>query len=121
MEYTVTLQLDILTPDDVLKEYDLTYYSVERMIDIGYVPFPNLWIRIAPIIEDDDRSIEKYRSLFQSVTHKTGIFEVERPIVDIANDGSVNHVIKLLPKMENSFESFEAMKEFIEYFGFKPR
>ncbi|MGI0118513.1 hypothetical protein [Zooshikella sp. RANM57] len=117
MEYLIKLKLDVLAPDEMLKEHELTYISVGRVISLKFIPFPGMWVHINPIIDDKNR--ERYSSLFQKVSHKPGLFEVDRCIAHVDHNGDYDLSVILKPKMETTYESFQAMKEYIEYFGFK--
>jgi len=119
MDHSIKLKLEILAPDDVLREHDQQYYSIERLILLDFMPFSGLWINIDPVIGDDEKSIARYHSLFQKVNNKPGIFEVERCSINVDRDGNIRKEAALVPKMESSFESFNAMKKYVEYFGFK--
>lgn len=121
MKYLIKLQLDLLTTDEVLREHNLTYCSVERMISLNFVPYPGMWLRIQPNVGSDEVSKLKYKSLSQMVTHKPGIFEIQRCIVDVDCDTAHDLEAILKPKMETEFDKFQAMKDYVEYFGFLKR
>ena len=73
--------------------------------------------RIKPKIDEDKR--EKYSELFSCVTHKPGIFEVDRCIVSIDSDIEYDLEVTLKGKMELTLDKYLALKEYLEFFGFK--
>ena len=121
MEYSINLKLEILAPEDVLNEHNLTYYSVERSIKLNFLPVPGFCFQIKPNLGDDNEIKEKFNSLKRSVDNKPGIYEADKCIVKVDYASNYDLEVLLRPKMEKTYQGFQAMKEYVEYYGFKNR
>ena len=117
MNCIVRLKIDLYAPDDILEKSGLCYHAMERTIDLKVVPYPGLNIRIKPSIDDANKN--RYSELIKMVANKPGIFEVSRCFVDVDSDRPYDIMAILKGKTEPTLDGFVALKEYMQFFGFK--
>jgi hypothetical protein len=116
----VTLTIDVIAPDDELAKTGDVYACLSTKVELPFVPFIGLELRLPTNLKFDDPREVRFGELFNQVTNPTSLFTIERITYSLASEWSpASFRLLAASAFEPTIKQFKAYIEFLcEFYNF---